>query len=146
MQEARLGSDMLRDRGEEGDHVVLHLALDLIDTGRIEAAALPQRVGRMFRDKTEIGHGLCGIGLDLEPDAELRLGLPNASHFGAAIARDHTSVGAFPREGDRFSRFRGLALPTPLSAPLSHKGFLPSTTHGDHYHRRWKELTSTATT
>ncbi len=48
MEEARLGADMLGDRGEEGDHVVLHLPLDLIDAGDVEAAALLDRVGRVL--------------------------------------------------------------------------------------------------
>src|SRR5262249_23250874 len=90
---------------------MLNFALNLIDAGDVEAAALPHRVGCMFRDKPEFSHSLGGIGLDLEPDAKLRLGLPNASHLGTAIARDHSNVGAFPREGDRFSGFNDLALP-----------------------------------
>jgi len=95
---------------------MLNFALNLIDAGDVEAAALPHRVGCMFRDKPEFSHSLGGIGLDLEPDAKLRLGLPNASHLGTAIARDHSNVGAFPREGDRFSGFNDLTLPTPLDA------------------------------
>ena len=89
MEEARLWPDMLGDRGEEGDHVVLHLALDLVDAGDVEAAALLDRLGRMLGDLPELGHCLGGTGLDPEPDAELRLGLPEASHFGAAVAGDH---------------------------------------------------------
>src|SRR5262245_56472881 len=109
---------------------MLNFALNLIDAGDVEAAALPHRVGCMFRDKPEFSHSLGGIGLDLEPDAKLRLGLPNASHLGTAIARDHSNVGAFPREGDRFSGFNDLALPTPLDAT-----FDLQTIFTDHYPR-----------
>ncbi len=91
MQEARLRPDMLGDRGEEGDHVVLHLPLDLVDAGDVEAAALPDRIGRVLGDQPELGHRLGGIGLDPEPDAELGLGLPDAGHLGAAIAGDHAT-------------------------------------------------------
>ena len=97
MQEARLRPDMLGDRGEKGDHVVLHLPLDGLDTGDIKAAALSHRLGRMLGDEPELGHGLRGIGLDPEPDAEPGLGLPDASHLGAAIAGDHAFDEAFPR-------------------------------------------------
>src|SRR5262249_52798350 len=102
---------------------MLNFALNLIDAGDVKAAALPHRVGCMFRDKPEFSHSLGGIGLDLEPDAKLRLGLPNASHLGTAIARDHCNVGTFPREGDRFSGFNDLALPTPLDATLDANDF-----------------------
>ena len=89
MQEARLGADRLGDRGEEGDDVVLHLALDRVDAGDVEGAALLHRLRHGFRDQPELGHGLGGQRLDLEPDAELGLRLPKASHLGAAIAGDH---------------------------------------------------------
>jgi hypothetical protein len=91
MQEARFRPHMLGHRGEEGDDVVLHLPLDGIDAGDVEAAALPHRFGRVLGDEPELGHGFGGIGLDLEPDAEPGLGLPDASHLGAAIAGDHAS-------------------------------------------------------
>ena len=104
MEEARLRPHMLGDRGEEGDHVVLYLALDLIDAGDVEAAPLLDRVGRVLGDLPKLGHRLGGIGLDLEPDAELGLGLPDASHFGAAVAGDHRSGKASSR---RNLRMRG---------------------------------------
>src|SRR5579885_614003 len=88
---------MLGDRGEEGDDVVLHLLLDRVDAGDVETAARPDRLDRLFGNLAEFGHGLGGIGLDLEPDAELGLGLPDASHFGAAVAGNHLSGNAFSR-------------------------------------------------
>ena len=48
MQEARFGPDMLGDRGEKGDDVVLHLALDRVDAGDVEAAAFLNRRRRAF--------------------------------------------------------------------------------------------------
>ena len=44
VQEARLRADDLGDVGQEGDDVVLHLALDLVDALDVERAALPQRL------------------------------------------------------------------------------------------------------
>jgi hypothetical protein len=104
MEETRLGPHMLGDRGEEGDHVVLHFALDLVDAGDVEAAALPDRVRRMLGDLAKLGHRLGGIGLNPEPDAEFRLRLPEVSHFGAAVAWDHAGGKASSR---RNLRMRG---------------------------------------
>ena len=42
MDEARLGPDMLGEVGEEGDHVVRGLALDLVDARDLEGALLAQ--------------------------------------------------------------------------------------------------------
>ena len=89
VQEACFRADMLGDRGEEGDHVVLDLPLDRVDAGDVEAAAPLHGIGGMLRDLPELGHRLGGIGLDPEPDAEPGLGLPDAGHLGAAIAGDH---------------------------------------------------------
>ena len=89
VQEACFRADMLGDRGEEGDHVVLDLPLDLVDAGDVEAAAPLHGIGGVLRDLPELGHRLGGIGLDPEPDAEPGLRLPDAGHLGAAIAGDH---------------------------------------------------------
>ncbi len=43
MHEARLGADMLGEVGQEGDHVVMGLALDLVDALDLEGAALAHR-------------------------------------------------------------------------------------------------------
>src|SRR5438477_10691680 len=92
MHKARLGSDDLREMGEKGDDVVLGLALDLVDAGHVElgiAALVPNGAGGSFRHHAELHHGIGGMGLDLEPDAKTGLGLPDGSHFGAAVAGDH---------------------------------------------------------
>src|SRR5690606_18938402 len=41
VHEPRLGADMLAEAGQEGDDVVLRLALDLVDARNVEAAPLP---------------------------------------------------------------------------------------------------------
>ena len=100
VHEARLGADDLGEVGEEGDDVVLDLALDLIDARDVEFGVLalfPDRLRRVLRDDAELGHGVGGMRLDLEPDAELRLRRPDRRHLGAGIA------------GDQSRRFRDLA-------------------------------------
>ena len=101
MQKPRLGPDVLGNGRQKGDDVMLHLALDCVDAGNVETATLPDRIGGVLGDDPELGHGLGRIGLDLEPDAELVLRLPDASHFGAAIAGDHGCVEDLPRCGQR---------------------------------------------
>ncbi len=76
MQEARFRPDMFGDGGQEGNDVVLYLPLDGVDAGDVETAALPHRLGNLFRDEPELDHSFGRIGLDLKPDLELGLRLP----------------------------------------------------------------------
>jgi hypothetical protein len=92
MDEARLVRPHdLGQMREEGDHVVLRHRLDLVDAGDVEGRVLraPDGLGVRLRDRAERGHRVAGMGLDLEPDAELRLGRPDGDHLGAGIAGDH---------------------------------------------------------
>src|SRR3984885_4769236 len=89
MHETRLRPDDFGEVSEEGDNVVLDLALDLVDARGIEFrrfAFFPDCLRRLFRDHAEFGHGVGGIGLDLEPDAKARLRRPDGCHFFAGIA------------------------------------------------------------
>ena len=52
---------------------------------------LPDGFGGGLRDHAQLGLGIAGMGLDLEPDAEPVFRLPDRGHFRAAIARDHRS-------------------------------------------------------
>ena len=92
MHEARLGADKLGEMGEEGDDVVLDLALDLVDPRDVEnhvAGLGPNDLRCFLRDHPEFRQRIRGMGLDLEPDLEARLGLPDRGHFRAGIARNH---------------------------------------------------------
>ena len=91
MQKPSLRPDVLRNRGEEGDDVVLDLGLDAVDPRDIEIAARPDGFGGLLRDGPELRHGLGRIGLDPEPDRKFGLRRPDARHFVAAIAGDHAS-------------------------------------------------------
>ena len=95
VHEARLRADDLGQMGEEGDDVVLDLALDRVDALDVEGGVLalgPDRRRRLLRDDAELGHGVGGMRLDLEPDAEARLRLPDRGHLGAGVARDHADA------------------------------------------------------
>ncbi len=92
MDEARVGPDEFRQMGQEGDDVVPRLALDLVDPLDAEggrAAFLPDGLGRLLRNDAEIGQRIASMGLNLEPDAELRFLGPDGDHVGTRIARDH---------------------------------------------------------
>ena len=81
MHEACLRPDMLGEVGEEGDHVVAGLALDLLDAFDLEGTALPDGFGGGFGDQPERRLRVAGMRLDLEPDAEPGLGRPERRHF-----------------------------------------------------------------
>ena len=83
------GADMLGDVGQEGDDVVLGLALDRVDPVDLERALRPDRGGGFLRHDAQLGERVGGMRLDLEPDAEARLGRPDRGHLGAGIAGDH---------------------------------------------------------
>ncbi len=83
---------MLGEVGQKGDHVVVGLALDLVDALDLEGAALPHRARRTLRDDAERRLRVAGMGLDLEPDAEPVFRRPDPGHLGAAVARDHQRV------------------------------------------------------
>jgi hypothetical protein len=96
MHEPRLRPDDLGEMGGEGYDVVLDLALDRLDPPDVELrvlALLPDLCRRRLRDGAELGHGVGGMRLDLEPDAKARFRRPDRSHFGAGVARDHRNLG-----------------------------------------------------
>src|SRR6185312_6802936 len=86
---------------EEGDHVVLHLALDLIDAAYVElrrASLLPNFRGRLFRDDTEVRQRLGSVCFDLKPDAEPALRRPDRHHLGPCVAWNHAFLSAHDGE------------------------------------------------
>ncbi len=92
VQEARLRTDDLGHVGEEGDDVVLGDPLDLVDPVGVPEhvlALFPDGLGGQLGNGPERGHGVGGMGLDLEHDAEFGLGRPDGGGFGAGITGDH---------------------------------------------------------
>ena len=92
MDEPRLRPDDLGEMGEEGDDVVLDLALDLVDAGDVEVGVLafrPDGLRRFLRHDAERGERVGGMGFDLEPDPVARLRVPDRGHLGPGVAGDH---------------------------------------------------------
>ena len=92
MHEARLRPHDLGQVGEEGNHVMLDVALDRLDARDVELrmlALVPDRLGRGLRNDAELGHGVGRMRFDLEPDAVTGLRIPDRGHFGPSVARDH---------------------------------------------------------
>ena len=92
MHETRFRPDDFGQMGEKGDDVVLGLALDFLDAGDVELGVLgfgPDFCRGGLRDDAEVGHGVSGMCLDLEPDAKARLRRPDRRHFRSGVTRDH---------------------------------------------------------
>ena len=92
MDEARIRPDEFGEMGQEGDDVMLGDALDFVDAVHVEgdvAGLGPDVFRALLGDHADFGEGVAGVGLDLEPDLEPRLRLPDGDHFGTGIARDH---------------------------------------------------------
>ena len=86
-----LAAGPLGKMGQEGDDVMPCLRLDLVDAVNVERAlaGLPDSLGILAGDLADLGHGVAGMGLDLEPNAELGGGLPEPDHFLAGVSFDH---------------------------------------------------------
>ena len=105
VQPAGLGIQPLRFqafgyRGGEGNHVVLHLRLNLLDAGDRKAGLGGNGFGGGGGNHAILGqHGACGR-LHLEPAAVFALLSPNPAHRRACIAFDHRKTphqGRIPR-------------------------------------------------
>ena len=74
---------------------MLGLALDLVDAVDIEgggAALVPDGSGSLFRNDAEVCQRIAGMGLDLEPDAELGFRRPDGDHFRTGVTRYHGEI------------------------------------------------------
>ena len=76
--------------GERNDVVVRHF-LDLVDLLHGEVGVIADPLRLLARDArlAELGLGLAGQNLDLLPNGELVLKLPDATHFRTSVATDH---------------------------------------------------------
>ena len=95
VDETRLGPHVVREVGEEGDHVVPGLALDRIDLHGIDqrVRVLVDRAIERFRRRrrrlAERDLSVERMALDLQPDREAGLRCPDGNHLRPGIARDH---------------------------------------------------------
>ncbi len=86
-----VGVDVARHASGERDDVVVRHFLDLIDLLHGEVGVIADPLRLLARDArlAELGLGLAGQHLDLLPNGELVLKLPDATHFRTSIATDH---------------------------------------------------------
>ena len=95
MDETGLVAHMLGQIGEKRDDVMLGFALDLVDAVDVEGhgtTLFPDGLCGLLGDDAEVGEGVAGMGLDLEPDAKLCFGRPDRDHFRAGVARYHGEI------------------------------------------------------
>ena len=93
------GVDVLGHVGEERDDVVVGDGLELVDALDLERGGRADVRGLLGGDARlpQLGLRLAREDLDLLPDLELVLELPDAGHLGTGVARDHGE--AFQRGG-----------------------------------------------
>src|SRR5260370_289603 len=91
MNKPRLPPDDLGKAGEKRNHLVLDFAFDLFGPRGIEFrrfACCPDWLGGILRDHAKLGHGVGGMGFDLEPDAKPRFRRPDYRHLRTRITRN----------------------------------------------------------
>ena len=89
VQPARRRPHLLRDRGGEGDHVVLGDLLDFLDARDVEGAALADVAGGVGRYDAERRHGVGGGGFHEQPGLVAALVAPDPPHVRMGVARNH---------------------------------------------------------
>src|SRR3989337_2214226 len=89
VEEPRVFPDVLGDRGEKGDDVVLHPLLDFVDPGDVELRVLADPRKRIGGNPALPGHRLHRENLDVEPDPEAVPRLPDFRHLGRCVSLEH---------------------------------------------------------
>ena len=89
VQVAALSPNVLRHIGGEGNHVVLHLALDLEDALDFEARLAPDGPRGALRDQAGFRFNLRGSDFHFQPFLEFVLIGPDAAHLRASVSRNH---------------------------------------------------------
>ncbi len=120
VDETGVRADDFRQMGQEGDDVVLGLALDLVDPVDVEsgrAALVPDGFGGLFRDHAQFGKRVAGMRLDFEPDAEFGFRRPDSDHVRSRVARDHRA--------SSFSEFLAAVYQTPRDPSMERRDLLP---------------------
>jgi len=89
VDEAGVVADVVGNRGEEGDDVMLYGALDLVDAVHVEACLRPDAFHRLLGDPPHLGMRLAGVNLYLQPLAVAVFRFPDTGHFRTAVTFDH---------------------------------------------------------
>ena len=86
-----IGVDVLGHVGGEGDDIVVRYLLDLVDALNREVGMCTDPSGLFlgYARFTQLSLCLAGQDLNLFPDLELVLQLPDGAHLGARVATDH---------------------------------------------------------
>jgi len=82
-------SDRLSDSGQERDHVVAHLALDLIDPRDVEGCPARDFLEGIPRNQAALRLNLADCDFNLQPTAILALVGPDFLDFRTGITLDH---------------------------------------------------------
>jgi hypothetical protein len=88
VQPAGFRADLFRHRGGEGDDVVLHLSLDLLNAGDVDISVGADGPGGGMGHDAGLGQGLGGGGFDFEPHAVLVFLTPDPAHGRAGVTSD----------------------------------------------------------
>ena len=91
------GADALLHHVDEGGDVVVGDPLALLDRGRRRRGPLPHGGGVGGRDDAELGPGLDGQDLDLEPRAVAGLVGEEVGHGSEGVAGDQVLVASVPK-------------------------------------------------
>ena len=92
MYETGVFANMFGKAGQEGDDIMLCLALDLVDSVDIETAAFPDGLCRLLRDHAKRRHRVTGMCLNFVPDLKFTLFGPDGGHFRSRISGNHRGV------------------------------------------------------
>ncbi len=95
------GGHFLGDGGGEGDDVVLHFALDLVNARDVEGGMLAQRARGLRGNFAGLGQRFARGQFDGEPLLEAVLVAKDAAHFGPGISWDHFSYVQVNRQNTR---------------------------------------------
>ena len=93
VEPARMRADDFRHRRSEGNDVMAHLGLDLINSLHIEVRPLTDRFGRVLGHQARFRQRLGSGDFNRQPGAKPVLIAPDAAHVRAGITRNQ---GAFP--------------------------------------------------
>jgi hypothetical protein len=102
------GAHVFGHVGQEGDDVVVDLALDLVDALDLEFGALLDAFEVGGRHLAQPVQGLAGQHFDLQPDAEFVFVRPDGRHGGPGITRYHCAASQGKGERSRSGARRGM--------------------------------------
>ena len=97
-------ADVLRNRGQKGDHVVVDFQLDLIDAVNVEIGLLFDHFYGLGGNDFVASHSFGRLDLHLQPGAVFTLVGPDRTHFRQCITANHQPFCAFLKSAMNFSR------------------------------------------